>query len=420
MHAEILAIGDEIVSGLLLDTNSQRLSRWLEEMGVRVLYHTAVRDSLEACTEVFRHAVARADVVISTGGLGPTDDDLTREAVAQATGRSLVVDPAALEHIRSLFARRNRTMTPRNEKQALFPEGSRVVRNPNGTAPGIDLLVPRPGRDPARIIALPGVPAEIDEMWHDSVADAVGTFAGGGRVIRHRAIKCFGAGESQIEAVLPDLLRRGRYPAVGINASKTTIILRITAEGATALEADAAMEPTVETIRACLGNLVFGEGDDELQHAVGRLLETHGATLATAEWGTAGLLADWLGETPQCRGRYLGGLVLQDGATASRALGIPPELSERPTVAGSALAELMAAGCRERFGADYALAVGRFPEFDPAAPQPASVHFALAGPDGVESEAYPFAGHPATLRILGAKRGLNLVRLALERLRARE
>ncbi len=413
MHAEILAIGDEIASGRLLDTNSQRLSRWLEEMGVRVLYHTTVRDALDACADVFRQAVERADVVISTGGLGPTDDDLTREAVAQATGRSLVLEPAALEHIRSLFARRNRPMTPRNEKQALFPEGSRVVRNPNGTAPGIDLTVPRPGRGPARVFALPGVPAEIDEMWHDSVAAAVQEFAGGGRTIRHRAIKCFGAGESQIEAMLPDLIRRGRYPSVGINASKTTIILRITAEGATAEEALAAMEPTVETIRACLGNLVFGEGDDELQHAVGRLLEARGATLATAEWGTAGLLADWLGETPQCRGGYLGGLVVQDEATASRALDIPPDFLARATAAGSAIAEIMAARCRERFGADYALAVGPFPAFDPGAPQPARVHFALAGPGGVQTHPHPFAGHPPTLKIFCAKSALNLVRLAL-------
>ncbi|MDZ7617995.1 MAG: competence/damage-inducible protein A [Patescibacteria group bacterium] len=169
MQAEIVSIGDEITSGRLLDTNSQWLSRRLADLGIRVLFHTSVGDNLEACAAVFRHAIARADLVIVTGGLGPTADDLTREALAEATGRALVLNEGALEHVRRLFARRNRPMPASNEKQALFPEGSRVIRNPNGTAPGIDLTVACPGRNAARILALPGVPAEVDEMWRDSV-----------------------------------------------------------------------------------------------------------------------------------------------------------------------------------------------------------------------------------------------------------
>ena len=143
MHAEILAIGDEITSGQTLDTNSQWLSQRLEELGVRVLYHTTVGDELAPCAEVFRQAIDRADLVVATGGLGPTADDLTRQALAQATGRELQLDPEALEHIRGMFARRGRPMPPQNELQAMFPAGSRVVRNPHGTAPGIDLEVPR-------------------------------------------------------------------------------------------------------------------------------------------------------------------------------------------------------------------------------------------------------------------------------------
>src|SRR4030042_1104110 len=143
MHAEIIAIGDEITSGQLLDTNTQWLSQQLEERGVRVLYPTTVGDELDACAGVFRAAIARADVVLATGGLGPTSDDLTREAIARAVGRELVLDPKALEHVREMFARRRRQMPERNEQQALFPAGARMVHNPNGTAPGIDLEVPR-------------------------------------------------------------------------------------------------------------------------------------------------------------------------------------------------------------------------------------------------------------------------------------
>ncbi len=212
MHAEIIAIGDEIVSGEHLDTNSPWLSRRLEELGVRVLYHTTVGDELAACEEIFRRAIDRADIVISSGGLGPTADDLTRGALAASAGRELVLYPQALEHIRALFARRKREMPRQNEIQAMFPAGSRMIGNPHGTAPGIDLEVSRPGKGSCRFFALPGVPAEMMEMWKATLAAEIGALAAGQKVIRRRKINCFGAGESQIEAMLPDLIRRGARP----------------------------------------------------------------------------------------------------------------------------------------------------------------------------------------------------------------
>jgi nicotinamide-nucleotide amidase len=233
MNAEIIAIGDEIVSGLHLDTNSPWLSQRLEELGVRVLYHSTVGDALEPCRDVFRRAIERADIVVSSGGLGPTADDLTRDALAQATGRQLELYPPALEHIRSLFARRKRQMPKQNEVQAMFPAGSRMIANPHGTAPGIDLDVPRApkgtvpfsltqksGQSPCRFFALPGVPAEMIEMWNATLGPEIGAMAAGRTVIRRRKINCFGAGESQIEAMLPELISRGRTPTVGITARR--------------------------------------------------------------------------------------------------------------------------------------------------------------------------------------------------------
>ena len=155
MHAEVLAIGDEITSGQTLDTNSQWLSQRLEELGVAVRYHSTAGDQLPACTEIFRHAIERADVVVATGGLGPTADDLTRDALAAAAGRPLEMDADAMEYIRRMFARRNRPMPPQNQRQALFPAGSRVVLNPHGTAPGIDLEVPRRAGRRAACFACP-------------------------------------------------------------------------------------------------------------------------------------------------------------------------------------------------------------------------------------------------------------------------
>jgi nicotinamide-nucleotide amidase len=393
MHAEIIAIGDEITSGQLLDTNSQWLSQRLEELGIRVLYHSTIGDELEPSIAAFRLAIDRADVVIVTGGLGPTADDLTREALAQATRRPLQQDPKAMEYIRCLFARRNRPMPPQNELQAMFPQGSRVVHNPHGTAPGIDLEIPRTGRTPCRMICLPGVPAEMVEMWGDSVATTIDQFVGGGRrVVRRRLIHCFGAGESQIESMLPDMIRRGRRPTVGITAGKATITLRIAADGDTEEECRAAMKPTIATIRECLGTLVFGEEDDDLQHVVLRLLQEQKKTLATAECGTSGLVAQWLSGVEGFADVYRGGLVL-------------PKSNES--------AETMAEKCRQEFNADIGLSVGFLAaesHTDEASPQPM---VALATSSGVQQKPLIPSMHPALTYIFTAKQALNHLRLSL-------
>jgi len=396
MQAEIISIGDEITSGQLLDTNSQWLSQRLEERGIRVLYHTTVGDELEPNVDVFGQAIQRADLVIATGGLGPTADDLTREALAQAIGVPLQLDPEALEYINALFVRRNRPMPEQNKLQAMFPAGSTVVKNPNGTAPGIDMEIPREGRMPCRVICLPGVPAEMVEMWNDSVETIVDGLANGlnRRVIRRRLIHCFGAGESQIESMLPDLIRRGRRPTVGITASKATITLRIAADGETEQECLAAIEPTVATIYRCLGSLVFGEGDDTLQQVVVRLLREREKTLATAECGTAGLVAEWFGEVTDARSVYRGGLVVTAPADD---------------------VETMAANCRQQFDADFGLAIGPFPGngVQDGVAQP--VVLALSSSEGIELKTIPFGIHPALTRIYYAKHALNLLRLVLPR-----
>jgi nicotinamide-nucleotide amidase len=411
MLAEVISTGDEVISGRILDTNAHWLSQQLEELGIRVFYHSAVGDTLDALVEVFRLAIRRADVVLITGGLGPTAADLTREAMARATDRELFLDEEALQYIRQMFARRKREMPEQNERQAWFPTGSQVIVNPNGTAPGIALEVSRDGQAPCHLFALPGVPAEMVEMW-PSVVEHLRQFGAAGRVIRHRQIKCFGAGESQMATKIPDLLRRGRHPRVGINASKTTIILRVAAEGASEEECCAAMASTVETIYQTFGDLIFGEGPDELQDVVLRLLAQRQKTLATAEWGTAGLVADWLGAV-SCADHYLGGLVVPSATAAQRLLDVPAEV----VTDGGASAEVaraMADGCRQRFGADYGLAVSQFPPVDPNG-EAKPVFFALATAEGVTVKPVPFGGHPDTLKIYAAKQALNLIRLTLLR-----
>ena len=413
LRAEVIAIGDEITSGQTLDTNSQWLSLRLQELGVRVLYHTTVGDEMEPNVLVFRQAIDRADVVVATGGLGPTADDLTREALARATGRQLVLDPEALEQIRGLFARRKREMPKRNEVQALFPEGSRMVPNPNGTAPGIDFEVPREGRPPVRLFALPGVPAEMREMFTQSVALELRKIGAGQRVIRHRRINCFGAGETQIVAMLPDIIQKSQDPHVGITAQEATIVLRLSASGATEEACQAALEPIAATIRQHLGRLVYGEEDEQLQDAVLRLLQRKGKTLATAEWGTAGLVADWLGDVAHARQSYLGGIVACGEGAARKLLDPPADATADSPEARQRLAAAMASACRQRFGADFGLAVGPFPKFDPAASDPKPVFFGLASPEGVSTKSMFFSAHPALIKVLCGKTALDMLRLSL-------
>lgn len=409
MRAEVISIGDEMTSGQRLDTNSQWLSLRLGEAGVTAAFHTTVGDDLDDNLRAFREAVDRADVVVASGGLGPTADDLTREVLARLVERPLVEDPAALAHIRGLFARRGRPMPERNRVQALFPEGSRVIPNPQGTAPGVALDVPRPGREPARVFALPGVPAEMREMWAGSVAPALAALPGPRSVILHRRIKCFGVGESDLEQMLPDLIRRGREPSVGITVSEATITLRITARAASLDAARAAIEPTARTIYDCLGELVFGEEEDELPQAVARQLAQRGQSLATVEWGTGGLLVRWLSEAAT-EATYKGGLVVRGATALARGLGIEPALLAEHGPASGAAARAMAEAVRERFAADVGLAVGAFPEREPGG-EPPAFHYALTDRDGTRVKSASLAGHSAILLPRAAKQALNLLRL---------
>jgi nicotinamide-nucleotide amidase len=413
MLAEVISIGDELTSGQRLDTNSQWISERLGELGIRVMYHTTVADDLTANVEVFRIAAQRADVVIATGGLGPTADDLTREVLAQVVGRELVLNPDALAHITALFARRKRAMPERNVVQAMFPAGSTMIHNPQGTAPGIAMAVPRAGRSSSQVFALPGVPAELFEMWEASVAPALAALQHRPRVIRHRRIKCFGIGESDLEQMLPDLIRRGRDPQVGITVSGAVITLRITAMGADVADCEALIQPTVETIHECLGRLVYGEEEDELQDVVVRLLATRGLTLSTAEVGTAGRLTEWLAIADPDARQFSGGLVVASDTALVRTLGVPAELVAQHGANSAAAVQAMAEGCRRTMQTDLALAVGPLPVIVADAETPPRIHFAIAWEGGVLKHSAAYIGHSALLPIRAARQALDFLRLHL-------
>jgi nicotinamide-nucleotide amidase len=413
MHAEILSVGTEFVTGAKLDTNSQWLSLELAEIGISVVAHTTIADNLDAMVGAIRTASERSDIVLITGGLGPTLDDLTREALAAFLGKPLVLDEPSLAHIKSMFSRRNRPMPERNVMQAMFPEGSEPLPNPRGTAPGIWCLVPRPTRlAPCRIAAMPGVPSEMKTMFRQQVLRRLDS---GERIIRRARINCFGVGESQAEEILGDLTARGRDPDVGITVHEATITLRITAQGSSVDECRAKIEKTRAAIVNRMGTLAFGEEDEELEHAVVRLLHHRRGTLATAESGTGGLLAHRLTGVKGFEKCYLGGVVVPTNAAKRELLSVDPEIIDTHGPISAAVAQEMADGCRVRFGTDFAIAVTEWPAFDPddpLAPAPAS-YVALSGRKLQKVEQVQHFGDPDIAKSRTAKAALNLLRLAL-------
>ena len=290
--------------------------------------------------------------------------------------------------------------------QAMFPEGSQQIFNPTGTAPGIQMQVERTNRQPCHLFALPGVPAEMFLMWEQSVVLALVERLPALQVIRHRRINCFGAGESHIEEMLPDVIRRGREPLVGITASGATIKLRITARGDDEEACFKAMEPTVHEIYELLGDLVFGEEADELQHAVIRLLSQREATLAVAEWSTAGRLAELLAAVDDEHTSFVGGMVIQNVASLESLLSIKDSADLSATEFASAMAE----ATRRQAGTDFSLAISGAVRIDDITQ---SVEIALASAGETQTKKVSVFGDPDFDRLRTAKVAMNLLRLAL-------
>ena len=401
--AEIISIGDELTSGALVDTNSAYLSRELTEAGITVSRHATVGDDLPAMTELFRAAFLRSELVLITGGLGPTEDDLTRQAVCEAAGVQLVRSEAAMEHIRRLFEIRRRPMPASNEIQAFFPAGAAVIDNPHGTAPGFELEVDRAplgGAGRAKALVFPGVPAELKEMWALSgrarALEWENELLGRRRFIETRVFRTFGAGESDVESRLPHLIARSHSPRVGITAAAGVISLRVFAEGADPQECRRQMRETEEVIRSRLGSLVYGEGDDTLASVVCARLEAGGKRLATLEWGTRGALAASVPPSV-----FAGGLVDSGTGPIRSLLNLSSEASLEET-----LRRWQAAS-----GAEAVLAVGAFPETGELSLResfPVPVAALLGGVYRQRPFAYGF--HPSIVKPVFVSRAFDLLR----------
>ncbi|MBX3438649.1 MAG: CinA family nicotinamide mononucleotide deamidase-related protein [Planctomycetaceae bacterium] len=412
MKAEIVAIGSELTDGAKLDTNSQWLSQQLTDLGIAVHFHTTVADNLDENVAVLKLAVERADVVLITGGLGPTLDDLTREAMAALREVPLEFDEPSLAAITEMFLSRGREMPERNRVQAMFPLGSTPLPNPVGTAPGIWMTIPRgTARPPAIVAAMPGVPSEMHRMFDEQVRPRLPVSP---QAIVRARLNCFGLGESHTEQLLGDLTARGRNPEIGITAHEATITLRITAHGFSMGECDEMVGVARETIVQRLGAYVYGSEDEELEDIVVRRLIDSGQTLATVESGTGGLLSQRITNVRDFERCYLGGLILPSETAQRRELGLAPDLFSQGGAISEAVAREMAICCRARLGADYAVAItnDRGMEFGADLSLPAAI-VAVAAPDQVHVLPVQRIGNRAIHRSRTVKSALNLLRLHL-------
>jgi nicotinamide-nucleotide amidase len=435
LRAEIISIGDELTSGQRLDTNSKWISEKLGDLGIKTAFHTTVGDAMPDNIDVFRTAVRRADLVIASGGLGPTADDLTREAMALAFNLPLEIRQQALEHIESLFALRKRPMPERNRSQAMFPAGSRIIENPHGTAPGIDLIVASPhtmeGRT-SRIFSLPGVPAEMMQMFSATVQPRLIQEMGvGGQRWFYHSIKVFGIGESDVEKKLPDLIRRDRDPIVGITVSKATITLRIAALGSNEAEFQSKIGPTIQQIHEQLGWLIFAEGEIDIDGATQAWLTDRGTRLGVIEIGSGAWIQKYLadlssqGWTGLQVGRWFPSLehlsesVPADFLAVSAVLVEPMEPME-PISSDETTKQLSNAAehLRQQLDLDLCLAAGVYPTHQAVISSkslPTSdFTFVLARRGkGVKHTTVSLGAHPEVLYHRLAKAGLNFLRLEL-------
>ena len=410
MRAEVLTIGDELLRGEIVDSNKSFLSDRLLQLDIETDYHASVRDIPEHMIDAFHRAAERSDVVLVSGGLGPTRDDLTAEVLGRAFGRELVLDEAALEGIRAFFASVGREMTENNASQAYFPEGAEVLDNPIGTAPGFLLDV----RD-TLFFCMPGVPREMTRMMDEQVLPRLAKRGDTpGRVVRATLLRTFGVGESTLDAELSDLARSEKV-SLGFRTSFPDNYLRPVVRADSVEEAEALLAETSDAIRDRLGAIVYGEGDATLQEVVVRGLIEQKKTIGVAESCTGGMVGAKLVDVPGASQVFLGGVVAYANSAKRDLLGVDAVLLEEHGAVSEPVARAMAEGARARFGTDFAIATTGIAGPDGGTPErPAGlVHIAFTDGGNTHADHFVFPLDRTRHRQLTTQVALDWIRRAL-------
>ena len=360
MKTSILAVGTELLFGQTVNTNATFLSDKLNHMGFDVMYHFVVGDNPARLKAKLAEAFSDTDLVIMTGGLGPTQDDLTKEMVAEYMGRGMYLDEKVMEQLRGFFEKRGRTMTENNVKQAYLPEGCTPFYNASGTAPGFALSI-----DGKTAICLPGPPRELKWLWENGVREYLEQFME--KKMYYRVIRTIGIGESDLETLLMPVIDGQTDPTVATYAKEGECTLRVASQRDTAEEAEEAVDAMIKRIYELAGEYIYSCDDEDLNEVVVRILKEKGLKIVSAESCTGGLfpvaITDVAGASEVMSSAY----ITYSNESKINEIGVPAELIEKYGVVSPQVAEAMAAGAKARSGADIAISVTGYagPEADP-------------------------------------------------------
>jgi nicotinamide-nucleotide amidase len=402
----IVSIGNELLSGTVVDTNTAWLCAKLLAMGIPVASGYTVADEMERIVAALRLALQDVDIVLITGGLGPTDDDLTRQAMAQMAGARLVLVPEAVAELKHFFADRGIPMPERNLIQAHIPEGMEMLHNSVGTAPGV--WWQKGGKVMA---SMPGVPSEMMTMFEEEVEARLKAMAEG-QVVKVRKLHCFGAGESAIAEKLGDLMKRGRNPLINTTANVGAVTLYIVAKAGGEEEANRMIEGDERLLRSLVGEHIYGKDGQTLAEVVGQLLGRSKKTIAVAESCTGGLLAKMLTDVAGASEYFMQGWVTYSNESKVKALGVAKELIEKYGAVSEQVAEAMARGARKAAGTDYSVGItgiagpGGGTEEKPEG----LVFISLDGKDGCQTRKCRFMRGREAVRLRAALTALDMLR----------
>lgn len=409
LKAEIITIGDELLYGSIVDTNAAYLGQRLTEIGIEPVWATTVGDDRERIRHALEQAVYRADEVLVTGGLGPTHDDITKDAIAEVTGRKLLFHEEILRQIEEMFSRRGIPMPESNRVQAFVPEGATVLDNPIGTAPGFMLTHER-----ATIFIMPGVPREMVKMTEEQVLPILRKRAGG-RVILHRVLKTSGISESGLSEQIADLIAAATEIKVASLPQSTGINLRLTANAATHEEAKQRISALEAQIYERAGQHIYGTDEDTIEQVVGRLLIERQATIAVAESCTGGLIADRLTDVPGSSAYFDRGIIAYSNAAKAQALGVPNEIIQTYGAVSAETAAAMAEGIRRVSGTTFGLSTTGVagPSGGTATKPVGLVYLGFAHAGGMITRELRLGNDRRNNKVRAAQAALNLVRLFL-------
>ncbi len=407
MIIEVVAVGTELLLGQIVNGNAAQIGVTLAESGLDAHYQQVVGDNLDRLASSLRLAISRSDAVIITGGIGPTQDDLTREGICAATGRSMSFSDEYARALRERFAAWGREMPDSNLRQAEYPEGAELLPNPKGTAPGLMLE-----HDGTLLFALPGVPEEMALLMADHVLPRLREAAGIDRAIVSRVVRSWGRGEASVGELLDDVYRSSTNPSIAFLSSAGEIKVRITAGAPTLGDARALIEPVERLVCERLGSSVFGFDDDTIETVLLRLLGERSWTLGSAESATGGLVAARITSVPGASAVFRGSVVAYDIGVKQALLGVDDE-AVAAGVVSEAMAVSMARGARDVIGVDVAVAVTGAAGPEPHDAPPGTMVIGVATPEGARARTLRLPGDRERVRTYATTSALHLVRLAI-------